>query len=186
MFVKIKRFALVKLWYVDAHRQADNHGQASVIAYTLCVSTKGNQFEYNRKKARKQNWRTRKTEIKSSQTECNVNVTFVRKLALVFSGIGSFQFQLNEYKIVWTNRWPHFKASSTRIRIILKTEVLIISSFSKNRRPHVPYIWIVFARPHEHAKTMEIPIACSQGMRCMMYGIILFGNLRFPRFTQKR
>ena len=31
---------------------------------------------------------------------------------------------------------------------------------------------------------MEIPIACSQGMRCMMYGIILFGNLRFPRFTK--
>ena len=121
---------------------------------------------------------------KPSATSCNV--TFVRKLALVFSGIGSFQFQLNEYKIVWTNRWPHFKASSTRIRIILKTEVLIISPFSKNRRPHVPYIWIVFARPHEHAKTMEIPIACSQGMRCMMYGIILFGNLRFPRFTQKR
>lgn len=35
---------------------------------------------------------------KPSATSCNV--TFVRKLALVFSGIGSFQFQLNEYKIV--------------------------------------------------------------------------------------
>ena len=47
---------------------------------------------------------------------------------MVFSGIGSFQFQLNEHKIARTNRRPHCKASSTRIRIFL---------FSKNRCPHV-------------------------------------------------
>ena len=49
------------------------------------------------------------------------------------------------------------------------------------------FLWInLYARPHENAKTMEIRQHVLQGMRCLMYDIIVFENLRFRPSTRKR
>ena len=44
---------------------------------------------------------------------------------------------------------------------------------------------IIFARPNGNAKTMEKRKHTIQGMRCIMYDIIVFENLRFLPSTPK-
>lgn len=53
-------------------------------------------------------------------------------------------------------------------------------------RVHTWRIPIVLTRPHGNAETMEIQRHPFQGMRCVMYEIIVFDNMRFRPFTRKR
>lgn len=74
---------------------------------------------------------------------------------------------------------------STLIRIFLNMEGVFQNVF-ENIRFHTQRILIVFAHPHEKAKTMEIRQHTLEGMGRMMYNVIIFQDLRFGPSTLKR